>query len=242
MTTEQPLSGFRLARLEVRNWGTFDDLVWTLRADGHNTLITGDIGSGKSTIVDAVTTLLLPANKISYNKAAGADTRERDLRSYVQGHYKSERNETTGASRPVGLRDDRQFSVIPGVFANTDFATTVTLAQVFRARDVGQPERFFVVSDAELSILKEFAEFGSEFSVLKRRLRDVGASLYDTFPEYGRDFRRHLGIESEQAMELFHQTVSMKAVDNLNDFVRSHMLEPFDTSAQISDLIDHFDN
>ena len=134
------------------------------------------------------------------------------------------------------------FSVILGVFANTDFATTVTLAQVFRARDVGQPERFFVVSDAELSILKEFTEFGSEFSVLKRRLRDVGARLYDTFPEYGRDFRRHLGIESEQAMELFHQTVSMKAVENLNDFVRSHMLEPFDTSAQIADLIDHFDN
>ena len=71
MTTEQPLSGFRLARLEVRNWGTFDDLVWTLRADGRNTLVTGDIGSGKSTIVDAVTTLLLPANRISYNKAAG---------------------------------------------------------------------------------------------------------------------------------------------------------------------------
>ena len=29
-------------------------------------------------------------------------------------------------------------------------------------------------------------------------------------------------------MELFHQTVSMKAVDNLNEFVRNHMLEPFD--------------
>ena len=100
----------------------------------------------------------------------------------MQGHYKSERNETTGASRPVGLRDDRQFSVILGVFANTDFATTVTLAQVFRTRDVGQPERFFVVADTEMSILKEFAEFGSEFSVLKRRLRDVGARLYETSP------------------------------------------------------------
>lgn len=236
------LPGCRLQRLEVYNWGTFDRKIWSFELAGRNALLTGDIGSGKSTLVDAVTTLLLPANKISYNKAAGAETRERDLRSYVQGHYKSERNETTGASRPVGLRDDRQFSVILGVFVNTDFTTTVTLAQVFRTRDVGQPERFFVVSDAELSILKEFAEFGSEFSVLKRRLRDVGARLYDTFPEYGRDFRRHLGIESEQAMELFHQTVSMKAVENLNDFVRSHMLEPFDTSDQISDLIDHFDN
>jgi uncharacterized protein YPO0396 len=231
-----------LQRLAVYNWGTFDGKIWSFELAGRNALLTGDIGSGKSTLVDAVTTLLLPANRISYNKAAGAEIRERDLRSYVQGHYKSERNETTGASRPVGLRDDRQFSVILGVFANADFATTVTLAQVFRTRDVGQPERFFVVADTELSILKEFTEFGSEFSVLKRRLRDLGGRLYDTFPEYGRDFRRHLGIESEQAMELFHQTVSMKAVDNLNDFVRSHMLEPFDTNAKISELIEHFDN
>ncbi len=43
-------------------------------------------------------------------------------------------------------------------------------------------------------------------------------------------------------MELFHQTVSMKAVDNLNDFVRSHMLEPFDSKAQIDTLVEHFEN
>ena len=89
--------------------------VWSFELGGRNALLTGDIGSGKSTLVDAITTLLLPANRISYNKAAGADTRERDLRSYVQGHYKSERNETTGASQagrparhPPFLRDPRR--------------------------------------------------------------------------------------------------------------------------------------
>ncbi|MHB1773513.1 MAG: ATP-binding protein [Acidimicrobiales bacterium] len=241
-TQPDRLPGCRLHRLEVFNWGTFDQRVWSFELGGRNALLTGDIGSGKSTLVDAITTLLLPANKISYNKAAGAETRERDLRSYVQGHYKSERNETTGASRPVGLRDERHFSVVLGVFSNADYATTVTMAQVFRSRDVGQPERFFVVADCDLSIAKEFAEFGTDLGALKRRLRESGARSYDSFPEYGRDFRRHLGIESEQAMELFHRTVSMKAVDNLNDFVRSHMLEPFDAKTHIDSLIDHFDN
>jgi len=42
-------SGFRLHRLEVFNWGTFDARVWTLALDGRNHLLTGDIGSGKST-------------------------------------------------------------------------------------------------------------------------------------------------------------------------------------------------
>ena len=47
------LSGFRLIRLELYNWGTFDQRVWALDANARNTLLTGDIGSGKSTIVDA---------------------------------------------------------------------------------------------------------------------------------------------------------------------------------------------
>jgi uncharacterized protein YPO0396 len=100
-------SGFRLARLEVFNWGAFDSQVWTLVLDGRNALLTGDIGSGKSTLVDAITTLLVPAHWVAYNKAAGADFRERSLRSYVLGHYKSERLETTGSAKPVSLRDAR---------------------------------------------------------------------------------------------------------------------------------------
>ena len=187
----------------------------------------------------------LPAHRISYNKAAGADTRERDLRSYVEGHYKSERNETTGASRPVGLRDTRHFSVILGVFANVDFGTTVTLAQVFRTREAGQgqPERFFVVADSRPVDQRPTSPTSApSWPPSSAGCATIGARTYDTFPEYGKDFRRRLGIESEQAMELFHQTVSMKAVDNLNDFVRSHMLEPFDTKAQIDALVEHFDN
>jgi uncharacterized protein YPO0396 len=246
MTIGQPLSGFRLARLEIRNWGTFEDLVWTLRADGRNTLVTGDIGSGKSTIVDAITTLLLPANRISYNKAAGAETKERSLRSYVLGYYKSERNEATGATRPIALRDTTKFSVILGVFTNEGYAATVTLAQVFWMKngDVGgQPDRFYITADTPLSIAGDFLEFGGDMTRLRKRLKTAdGVRLHDAFPEYGRDFRRRLGIESEQAMELFHQTVSMKSVGNLTEFVREHMLEPFNATQATKNIVAHFDH
>ena len=234
--------GCRLQRIELYNWGTFHQKVWTFDLDGRNALLTGDIGSGKSTIVDAVTTLLLPSHRISYNKAAGAETRERDLRSYVLGHWKSERVETTGTTRPVALRTPANYSVILGVFASGP-GRVATLAQVFRAReDNSQPERFFVVADTDLSIEKHFSDVGDTLANLKRRLREQGATTYDAFPDYGRDFRRKLGIDSEQALDLFHQTVSMKAVDNLNDFVRLHMLEPFDMTERIASLVDHFDD
>ena len=243
LAAEGTLAGFRLKRLEVFNWGTFDGRIWTLALDGRNGLLTGNIGSGKSTLVDAVTTLLVPAHRVAYNKAAGAESWERSLRSYVLGYYKSERNEVTGTAKPVSLRDRNSYSVILGVFHNAGYDQTVTLAQVFWIKDSqGQPARFFVGAERDLSIAADFTQFGSDITQLRRRLRAAGAEIEDSFPRYGAWFRRRFGIENDQALELFHQTVSMKSVGNLTDFVRGHMLEPFDVAPRIQALITHFDD
>jgi uncharacterized protein YPO0396 len=244
-TASDELAGFRLHRLEVYNWGTFDKHVWSLAPGGHNSLLTGDIGSGKSTLVDAVTTLLVPAQKIAYNKAAGADSKERTLRSYVLGYYKSERNDSGHSAKPVALRDHNSFSVILGHFRNEGYDQDVTLAQVFWCRDTGsQPQRFYIVADKVMSIAADFSGFGSDINQLRKRLRNQSAveGPFDAFPAYEAAFRRRFGIENAQAMELFHQTVSMKSVGNLTDFVREHMLEAFDVQARIDALIGHFED
>src|SRR5438094_8975576 len=184
------LSGVRLTRLEVFNWGTFDGKVWTLLLNGQNGLLTGDIGSGKSTLIDAITTLIVPANRVAYNKAAGADTRERTLRSYVLGHYKSERNEVSGA-KPVPLRTSNSYSVILGVFQNAGFGDTITLAQVFWFKDQqGQPARLFAAGERDLTIATDFANFGSDVGDLRKRLRKSDVEIFDSFPPYGSYFRR----------------------------------------------------
>lgn len=235
--------GFRLQRMEVLNWGTFDRRVWRYDLDGRNGLLTGDIGSGKSTLVDALTTLLVPANRAAYNKAAGAETRERTLRSYVLGHYKSERNEVTGHAKPVALRDASSYTVVLGVFRNEGYDQSVTLAQVFWFKDPqGTPARLYVAAEQALGIAEDFGGFGSDISTLRKKLRKSGAELFEGYPPYAAWFRRRFGIEHEQALELFHQTVSMKSVGNLTDFVRHHMLEPFDVASRIEALIHHFDD
>ena len=239
------LAGFRLQRLEVYNWGTFHNQVWTLGLNGQNALLTGDIGSGKSTLVDAVTTLLVPANRIAYNKAAGADNKERSLRSYVLGYYKSERSDNEHSAKPVALRDQNTYSVILGVFYNAGYDQSVTLAQVFWQKEAaGQPARFFVVADRALTIAEHFAHFGTDISQLKKRLRSLPnvEPPFDSFPPYADAFRRRFGINNDQALELFHQTVSMKSVGNLTEFVRDHMLEAFDAGTRIDALIGHFDD
>ena len=241
--TDDTLAGFRLHRLEVFNWGTFDGRVWTLELAGRNNLLTGDIGSGKSTLVDAVTTLLVPSHRVAYNKAAGAGSRERTLRSYVLGHYKSERSEASGSARPVALRGNDSYSAVLGVFRNAGYDHTVTLAQVFRIGDPNsQPERFYAAAERDLSIARHFAQFGTDIARLRKRLRGEGVETFKSFPPYGAWFRRRLGIDNEQALDLFHQTVSMKSVGNLTEFVRGHMLEPFDVGPRIKALIDHFDD
>ena len=237
------LAGFRLQRLEIFNWGTFDGRVWTLKLGGKNALLTGDIGSGKSTLVDAVTTLLVPSQRIAYNKAAGADNRERTLRSYVLGYFKSERQENLGGgAKPVALRELNGYSVILGVFHNEGYDKTVTLAQIFWMKDAAQPARLYAACERDLSIAADFSAFGTEISTLRKRLRGAGVELFESFPPYGAWFRRRFGIENEQALDLFHQTVSLKSVGNLTDFVRLHMLEPFTVEPRIAALIQHFED
>ena len=237
--------GVRLMSVEVLNWGTFDRHIWQLDLMGGNGLLTGQNGAGKSTLVDAITTLLVPAHRINYNKAGQAERDERDLRSYVLGTYKSERASTGGGAKPVSLRTPSStYAVILGRFHNADFKDTTTLAQVFWFREQhGQPARFYVVAEGELSIKEDFTGFGRDINTLRKRLRKhPHAEIFDNYPAYGAAFRRRFGIAGEQAIDLFLQTVSMKTVGDLTSFVRSHMLEPFPVEARIKDMIRHFDD
>ncbi|WP_285249257.1 ATP-binding protein [Pseudarthrobacter sp. efr-133-R2A-89] len=235
--------GFRLHRLELLNWGTFHQGVRTFRLDGANSLLTGDIGSGKSTVVDAITTLLLPAHKIDYNKAAGAQKKERSLLSYVRGFHKSARSAAGYYSKPVALRGTGQLTVVLGVFHNAVLGKWVTLGiTLWATQEAGQPNRFYSLAEADQSIAADFSKFGQDPLKLKKKLRAAGVSVQDSFDPYAAAFKRQFGISGNQAMELFHRTVSMKQVENITSFVRGNMLEDDDVATRITNLIHHFDD
>jgi len=238
-------AGFRLDRVELYNWGTFHGGVTVFAPEGRNALLTGDIGSGKSTVVDAITALLVPPGRVSFNKAAGAGRKERDLRSYVLGYHRSQRDVDDAMARPVALRDGRSLSVILAVFTNTGYSQTVTVAQVLKMKDGrGQPDRIYLVAQRALSITDDILSAGTELTALRAGLRNLDDTdpPYRTYAEYAGAFRRRLGLKSEQALLLFHQTISMKSVGNLTAFVREHMLEPFDVATRVDALVAHFED
>lgn len=235
-------AGFRLQYLEVLNWGTFNNNIWRIEPKGFNSLLTGDIGSGKSTLVDALTTLLVPSNKITFNKAAGAEGKERNLLTYVRGEYKKEKEEITKTAKKIYLRpDDNSHTVIVANFFNEGYQENVCLAQVFWVKD-GKVEKLLIGSSLPLDIKQHLSRF-SEITELKKRLRNFqGVSLYDdNFSRYSESFRHKFGMTSDKAIDLFYQTVSMKSVSSLTDFVREQMLEKTDVKEQIAILLKRFD-
>lgn len=239
-----PAPGFRLHRVEVLNWGTFNAQVTTFTPAGGSALLTGANGSGKSTLADAVTALLAPPRKVAFNRSGG-DEKQRNLLTYVRGYYAKVSNEETGAVQPVALRPrDDFYTVILAVFANAATGQTATAAQVFwpPRSGTGQPERFYVSCDRALSIVADFADFGTDLAALKRRLRATGASVADTYPAYASTLRKVTGIPGEQAQDLFAQAVSVKGVSDLNAFMRTHMLEEVDNSERIDEIVGHFDD
>jgi len=237
-------AGFRLQYLEVLNWGTFNKALWKIQPEGYNALLTGDIGSGKSTLVDALTCLLVPHNKIVFNKAAGAEGKERNLLSYVRGEYKKEKEEITKVARKIYLRpDDNTYTVIIGNFHNDGYGENVCLSQVFWIGKDGKVEKLLIIGTTPLSISRHFSGF-LDINDLRKKLRQTdGIQLYnDNFSHYSEHFRRLFGMNSDKAIDLFYQTVSMKSVSSLTDFVREQMLERTDVREQISALLKRFDD
>ncbi len=241
LNSDETKRGFRLKSIELYNWGTFNKKIYTLNIEGENGLLTGDIGSGKSTVVDAITTLLVPHQKITYNKAAGSTAKERTLYSYIVGEYKNTIDEGMGSSKAISLRDTKNYTVLLARFENSYSNEVVTVAQFFwLTQGTRQPNKMFVVSSEILSIEEHFIKF-STIKSLKKELKSLkGTDVFNSFKEYSQQFRRLVKIGSEQALNLFYQTVSMKSVGNLTSFVRSHMLESSGVDEKIDELCHNF--
>lgn len=239
---DNSISGFRLQYLEVFNWGTFSNKIWRIEPNGNNSLLTGDIGSGKSTLVDALTCLLVPHQKITFNKAAGAETKERTLKTYIKGEYKKEKIETTNTAKEVYLRpNDNTYTILIANFYNSGYNENITLSQLFWLKD-DKPEKLLLISSKPLSIKEHFSNF-TDIPELRKRLRkDESIELFDdNFSKYSERFRRLFGMNSDKAIDLFYQTVSMKSVSSLNEFVREHMLEKTDVKARVEELKKRFE-
>ncbi len=239
--------GFRLHSVELLNWGTFHNKTWKIEPNGNNSLLTGAIGSGKSTLVDALTCLIVPQQKISFNKAAGAEKNERNLMTYIKGAYKSVKSEEADTrEKAVSLRynnaNDTTFSVIIANFNNEGYHESVALAQVFWIEN-GKVQKLLIIREKlPLSIKEHFSTIEDAKELRKRMKMLPDTEVFDdNFTKYSQRFCQLFGMQTK-AIGLFYQTVSMKAVSSLTVFVREQMLEQTDIKEKIEDLKKRFED
>jgi uncharacterized protein YPO0396 len=246
-STDSQKSGFRLQYLEIFNWGTFDDVVHSIKPMGETSLLTGANGSGKTTFVDALLTLIVPEKKYRfYNQSSGSEKKgDRTEETYVMGGYGSMNSESTGSLKTLYLRDNKEeaYSILLAHFAN-EAEQTVTLFQV-RYFSNGDMKRIFGIAHKPLRIDEDFKPFdlsGNWKRTLDQRYNKGSRKQiewFDAASKYAQQLVHVLGMQSVQALQLFNQTVGIKVLGNLDEFIRTHMLEPRNMEESFQDLKKH---
>ncbi|MEX2403963.1 MAG: SbcC/MukB-like Walker B domain-containing protein [Balneolales bacterium] len=248
-STQSHEAGYRLEYMEVYNWGTFDGRVFTISPGGNNSLLTGSNGSGKTTFVDALLTLLVPfKNTRFYNQSSGVQKKgDRTEETYVLGNYGDMQEEGKLSTTMLQLREKRKnpYSIILAGFSNKD-GKSVTL---FQARWFmnGTLKREFGIAHKPLKIAEDFSPFDQHWKKKLNtehnlRVKKNMVEFMDGSPgKYAERIVQVFGMRSNKALSLFNQTVGIKVLGNLDEFIRTNMLEPKEAGQEFEKLKDSFE-
>ncbi len=246
-STSSDKAGFRLQYMEVYNWGTFDKKVFRINPQGNNSLLIGANASGKSTYIDALLTLMVPTKRARfYNQSSGVEKKgDRTERTYVLGHYGNIQEEGKSATSTQKLRDTSTYSVILASFSNID-QRQITLFQV-RWFSNNELRRQFGIAYVPLEIEKDFSDFDSK-GLWKKKLDkkyNVNSakkkiSFVDGPTAYAERMSNLFGMRSVKALSLFNQVVGVKVLEDLDEFIRTNMLEEQDAEAEFIQLKESF--
>lgn len=234
----------RLSELSVFNWGSFHGLH-TASIDPFGTLVTGDNGAGKSTFVDGLMALLLPAGKATFNIAAAqGDRSDRSLISYMRGSFGSVHD---GSGTRV--KSKREKAVVTGLRAlyKADDGSNITLASLFwttqSTNALGDVKRIYIVARRNLYLKEVLDAFGEgNVRYLKQWLRDDPSITCcdDSFSDYQELYRKLLYMDNKNAPALLSRALGLKKIDNLTKLIRELVLEPSTVKIDAKKVVDEF--
>lgn len=235
---------WRLDRIELVNWGTFHG-YHVVDVARRGFLLTGHSGSGKSSLVDAITAVLTPPYRIRFNAAAadaGGRRADRTFAAYVRGAWRRQTDESTGEVVSQYLRTGATWSGIALRFADGTTGEPTTLVKLFhlRAGENTKPTELHVLATGRLDLLdlQPFARDGLDVRRLKAAY--PGTYITDKHSSFAARFCRVLGIDGDNALALLHKTQSAKNLGSLDDLFRGFMLDEPETFAVADVAVEQF--
>jgi uncharacterized protein YPO0396 len=234
-------STFVLTHIEVFNWGAFAGRH-SAQIDLKGTAIIGPTGSGKTTLVDALMTLITANPR--YNLAStGGHESDRDLVSYIRGVSGAGNN--SGDNEHIA-RPGKTVTGIAARFSNGD--TSLCIGAVFWLDDTSSAStdlnRLWIFSQAEQQGLDEWLEVhhAAGARALKQLGRDTpGLRVCKNKQEYLTHLRRFFEV-GENAFTLLNRAAGLKQLNSIDDVFRELVLDDTSAFERAAEVAKQFDD
>lgn len=242
---------WRLAEIQVANWGTLDGGIYRLPVSRRGHLITGPSGSGKSSILDAIAAVLTPDQWLRFNQAAqgstGRDT-TRNLVSYIRGAWTRTQDEAEDRVVSAYLRPRATWSGIILRYQNGTGkdVKTVSLCRLFFLRGTATTRAdmkdlcLLEHSAVDLTELQPFVAQGIQTRKVQANWPSAVVTTNTSHGPFYARLRSVFGIRDAAALQLLHRTQSAKGLDSLDQLFRNHMLERPATFGMAEKAVDEF--
>lgn len=248
-----PIQGWRIARLEVVNWGGFDG--WHHVAfDNAGTILTGGSGAGKSTLLDAYIAVMMSA-KVPFNNASNAGRGrargdgQRSVLTYVRGKIDS--TVVDGETVDRTLRGSANaWGAVAVTFERSrpdgadDIFTAARVWHVPRsARSMEDVRVRLVTVDGPLDLRSAESDAAEQFT----NLRSIYGPSLAVHPQPGsfvaRVYQRlHIGNadNGDKAMSLLANVQAGRSVHDVVGLYRDLVLEEPATFTAAESAVNHF--
>lgn len=204
----------KLMAIKLVNWHAFENETIHLK---NSTLISGENGAGKSTILDAIQ-FILTCSTTNFNKAAN-ESSKRELEGYVRfktgkenNEYERNGNVTAHVALEFYEESKNNYFVIGAVIDSASETSKKILWYRVEKRRLSDIN--FIIDDEPVDI--------SNFRIYGRDLK-----LQSTYiaKDARKDFANRLGKLNERFFELLPKSLAFKPISNVKDFVYTYILE-----------------
>ena len=237
---------FHLSRLQVINWGVFDGYHDIPFSEG-GALIAGASGSGKSSLLDAISLGFLPFNRRNFNAsgdntAAGSSAGRRTVDKYVRGAW-GQRSDG-GSSKVMYLRGEgTAWSAIAVTYrSNTGRSVTGLVLKWLTGESRSDSSSRFVLADGDRDIedvCNRWAAGRFDSGVFKD---DEWRFSTKVESQYLAQLYATIGIRaSDAAQQLLGKAKSLKSVGGLEQFVREFMLDEPSSLTRLPEALKQID-